>query len=131
MVASRQDQSMKARLVIVSTLIVAGLLVVFVWKRINGQPVAVAVATEHAPASPIETTSVALDASTPIRTRTNDQRAIAVMPAAPQAELSATVDSNTEPATDATLVVRCRAKPSGRPLEGVRVIVSTNDTRFS
>jgi hypothetical protein len=122
---------MTARVAIVAVLIVSLLALLFVWRTTSsenpGALIAAADADSIAPS--------ARDASKPLETSTSDESAKPSGRQAAIGSMSTTVaapaPAAAEPTSDATLVVQCRSKPSGKPLEGVRIIAATKDEHIS
>ncbi len=122
---------MRAKLAIVVTLAALVVLVIVVWTQ-TGTPVEVAAVRTSDDARSIPSDD-------PVAAQLAVSTDGAVEPA--PARTSALARTETAPATeksaaavelaDATLVIRCRAKPSGKALEGIRVVAHAKDERYS
>jgi hypothetical protein len=120
---------MKARLVIVAVALVAATLVLALWRQTSGSDVTSTpvIAPEREQSIDGEDKAIVLSASSSSVAGAIDQRETVAANVATQPTPVASAASELEPAADATLVVHCRVKPSGRPIEGVRVVVSAKD----
>lgn len=121
---------MRAKLAIVVTLAVLVVLVIVVWMQTGTTVEVAAVRTsDEARSTPGDdpvAAQLAVSTSGAVEPAPARTSALSRTETAPTSEKSSPVEL-----ADATLVIRCRAKPSGKALEGIRVVAHAKDERYS